>query len=611
MNSLAMNAATAPAATARSVLRDIFGYRSFRPGQEEIIARLVSGGHTLAVMPTGAGKSLCFQIPAILDRRLAIVVSPLVALMDDQVAALRAHGVAVACIHSGHERETNVAEWRRVASGEASLLYLSPERLMTPRMIEALKRIDPGLLVVDEAHCISKWGASFRPEYEKLGELADHFPQATIAAFTATADKATREDIAHRLFRGRGRTIVHGFDRPNLYLAAAAKGDWKSQLVDFLEERRDQSGVVYCLSRRFTDEVAAFLAGRGFNAIAYHAGHAPEVRQAAQRRFMSENATMVATIAFGMGIDKPDIRFVCHLNLPGSMEAFYQEIGRAGRDGLAADTQLFFGLDDIRLRRQFIENDGEDRDHILREHKRLDSLVAYAESAGCRRQALLAYFDEESEPCGNCDNCLYPPELADGTELAVLLFDAIRATGGSFGAAHLIDVLRGADTAKIRQHGHDGFACFGTGAGKPKSFWQSFIRQAVSAGCITINIQNYGCLELTARGVAVLEGEASFRYREPPREVPSDDKPRRRASASVSAEDAPLFERLKALRRDLARERNVPAYVIFADATLIEMAKDRPSTMDQLGRVNGIGPKKLADYGQAFLALTRAAAYER
>ncbi|MFV2093509.1 MAG: ATP-dependent DNA helicase RecQ, partial [Hyphomicrobiales bacterium] len=362
------------------ILNDVFGYSAFRPGQEEIVDLLGRGENALVVMPTGAGKSLCYQIPALLSGRLTVVVSLLVALMDDQVAALRANGVAASCVHSGLTRETQVANWRAVADGSARLLYLSPERLMTPRMLDAIAGLNPGLIVVDEAHCISKWGVSFRPEYEQLSQMRERFPGVAIGAFTATADKATRADIANKLFAGRGRIIVHGFDRPNLTLGVAAKTDWKTQILGFLDDKRDKPGIVYCLSRRFTDEVTGFLSDAGYNAIAYHAGLDASTRKQNQNRFMTENAvTMVATIAFGMGVDKPDIGYVCHLNLPASMEAYYQEIGRAGRDGQPAQTLLLYGLDDMRLRRRFIEEDGEDEDHKRREHKRLDALLAYCD----------------------------------------------------------------------------------------------------------------------------------------------------------------------------------------------------------------------------------------
>jgi ATP-dependent DNA helicase RecQ len=561
-------------------------------------------------MPTGAGKSLCYQVPALIFDRPSIVVSPLVALMDDQVAGLRANGVDAACIHSGQSREQNVDEWMKVRNGTAKLLYMSPERLMTDRMLAALERLNPAMFVVDEAHCISKWGASFRPEYEMLSALTDRFPDATMAAFTATADNATRRDIAEKLFRSRGDIVVHGFDRPNLTLGVTPKVHWKKQLMAFLDARRGQAGIVYCLSRRMTDEVAEMLTGEGIRALPYHAGLPPEVRKENQDIFMTEDAVvMVATIAFGMGIDKPDIRFVFHLNLPGSMEAYYQEIGRAGRDGNPSEVQMLFGLDDIRMRRQFIDQDGENSEHKLREHKRLDALLAYCEATRCRRAALLSYFGEDGEACGNCDTCLDPPVLIDGTREAQMLLSAIARTGQAFGAAHIIDILRGAKTAKIEERGHDSLPTFGIGADHDKPFWQAFIRQAVAGGYLSINIEGYGGLVLTRNGDAVLKGEESFTYREIPKSTkPARSERRSKVEMDTSDIDGDLLASLKALRRDLAAERNVPAYIVFGDATLIDMCRMRPETLDQMSLVNGVGPKKLQDFGPAFLRALSAGA---
>ena len=589
-------------------MHDVFGYSAFRPGQEEIVDLILDRQNVLVVMPTGAGKSLCYQIPALVSDRLAVIVSPLVALMDDQVAGLRANGVAAACVHSGLSREEQVANWRSVASGQCRLLYLSPERLMTARMLEALERLDPAFLIVDEAHCISKWGASFRPEYEQLSALGERFPNAAIAAFTATADEATREDIVQRLFRGKGKILLHGFDRPNLRLSALAKTDWRKQLLRFLEDKREDAGIVYCLSRKSTEEVAEFLRGSGVNAIAYHAGQEADVRRANQNRFMTEAAVvMVATIAFGMGIDKPDIRYVCHLNLPSSMEAYYQEIGRAGRDGLPAETLLLFDLSDMRQRRQFIENDDADETHKMREHKRLDALLAYCDAAQCRRAALLSYFDEECEPCGNCDNCLSPPKMIDGSQQARMLFCAISDTGEAFGAVHVIDVLCGAGGQKIITRGHEKLKSYGRGAGKPKDYWQAFIRQAVAGNYLSINIQKYGALQLTRRGRAVIEGEENFALREiVDTDIASSrsersSSTRKGAKAAVPAGDQALLTALKACRLELAREREVPAYVIFPDATLLEMASLRPGTMKLMAQINGVGPRKLEEFGALFL----------
>lgn len=591
-----------------ALLASAFGYSAFRPGQREIVDRLLAGTHTLCVMPTGAGKSLCYQLPALMFDRLTIVVSPLVALMDDQVAGLRAGGVDAALIHSGRPRADNVADWRRVQSGAAKLLYMSPERLMTARMLDALARLDPAMFVVDEAHCVSKWGVSFRPEYEALSALKDRFPDATLAAFTATADAATRKDIAAKLFAGRGDIVVQGFDRPNLWLGVAPKDDWRRQLPEFLESRGGQSGIVYCLSRRLTEEVASFLGARGYTALPYHAGLSPETRRAHQERFMAEDGvTMVATIAFGMGIDKPDIRYVFHLNLPGSVEAYYQEIGRAGRDGAPADVQMIYGLDDIRMRRQFIDQDGEDEDHRRREHKRLDSLLAYCEATQCRRVTLLDYFGDASRPCGNCDICLDPPEMIDGSREAQLLFETVRMTGERFGAAHVIDVLRGGSSEKVRARSHDTLPVWGKGASRAKGFWQGFVRQAVAGGCLTIDIERFGGLRLTDKGRAVLQETTPFLYREIPVTAKERAGERRRASAPFDDDiDAGLFIALKALRREIAAERGVPAYVIFGDAALQDMCRVRPDTMVRMSLVNGVGPKKLADLGPIFLEAIKA-----
>ena len=592
--------------TPEKVLQCAFGFNNFRPGQREIIDLLMSGSNVLAVMPTGAGKSMCYQIPAVLSKKLTIVISPLVALMDDQVSGLKANGVNAACIHSSMPREDQEQAWIDIKSGTSRLLYLSPERLMTRRMLAAVAKIETAMFVIDEAHCISKWGVSFRPDYDQLSQLPDLFPKATISAFTATADKATREDIASKLFRDNGQIIVQGFDRPNLRLFVAAKTDWRSQLMAFLKDKGAQSGIVYCLSRKFTQEVADFLSARDINALPYHAGLDASVRKFNQDRFMSEDAViMVATIAFGMGIDKPDIRYVCHLNLPSSIEAYYQEIGRAGRDGAPAETLMLFGLDDIRLRRMFVVQDGKDDVHKLREHKRLDSLMAYCEASQCRRSALLAYFDEEIEACGNCDNCLDPPNVIDGTYQARMLLTAIAETGQYFGATHIINILRGADNQKIKEKRHSALSSHGSGKNYSKEYWQAFIRQTVAGGFLSINIQKYGCLEITARGQAVLRDEAAFYFREM-----SDSKlssvqrnsSRKNNVAVLSDSDTAIFSQLKSLRLELARERTVPAYVIFSDATLLDMIAKRPTCREEMLEVNGVGHGKFEKYGDVFLA---------
>jgi ATP-dependent DNA helicase RecQ len=598
--------------TARTVLHDVFGFSEFRPGQEQIIEHLLAGEHVLAVMPTGGGKSLCYQIPAVLSEAITVVVSPLVALMNDQVAALQANGIDAVRVHSGMERDEQIDAWKAVRDGRCKIIYLSPERLMSERMLGALSELSVAMFIIDEAHCVSKWGVSFRPEYEMLSRLKERFPESTFGAFTATADEATRNDIAAKLFPGSGDIIVQGFDRPNLRLAVGAKDNWRRQLLAFLEDKKEQSGIVYCLSRKYTEEVADFLNESGLNALAYHAGLDARTRMTNQDRFMSENAViMVATIAFGMGIDKPDIRFVCHLNLPATVEAYYQEIGRAGRDGAPAETLMLYGLDDIRMRRMFIDQDGEDDTHKLREHKRLDSLLAYCEASQCRRKTLLAYFDEEIQACGNCDTCLNPPIRIDGTRQAQMILSAIYRTGQFFGAMHIIDVVRGAQNQKILERGHDKLPTFGVGKDHSKQYWQAFIRQMVASGPLTINIQKYGCLEMTDQGREILRGNLGFEFRE----IPADTKKGRKKSAratspavELSSGDDQLLTRLKALRLDLARARKVPAYVVFSDSTLIEMAAARPQDLDALSEVNGVGPKKLQDYGETFLAAVNDAA---
>jgi ATP-dependent DNA helicase RecQ len=588
---------------AHQILRDVFGFPGFRPGQEEIVRLILDARPTLCVMPTGAGKSLCYQVPALLLDGPSIVVSPLTALMDDQVAGLRANGVDAVAIHSGRSRDDNVTDWRRFESGEAKLLYLSPERLMTGRMIAALRRLEPALFVVDEAHCISKWGAAFRPEYEQLSELRDQFPGARLAAFTATADAATREDIARKLFGGEGEIVVHGFDRPNLSLAVTPRQKGRQQMLDFLAERPGHSGIVYCLSRKSTEEVARDLVAAGYRALPYHAGLSPEMRREHQEIFMAESGVvMVATIAFGMGIDKPDIRFVLHLDLPGSMEAYYQEIGRAGRDGAPADAQLLFGLSDARMRRQFVDQDGGDEDHRRREHKRLDALLAYCEATRCRRVSLLAYFGEaDAQPCGNCDNCLNPPKLVEATRQAQMLFSAIARTGERFGAAHVIDVVRGADTEKIRERGHDRLPTHGVGADMPKSYWQGLVRQCLASGFLELDIEGFGGLRLTATGRQVLQGLARVEIREITLSKKAVRAQRVAQAVETGDVDGDMLARLKQLRKRLAADKRVPAYVVFSDATLIEMSVAKPQDLAALGEVKGVGPKKLEDYGEAFL----------
>ena len=596
---------------AERVLRDIFGFDAFRPGQQPAIEALLAGRHVLTVMPTGSGKSLCFQVPALALGGLTVVVSPLVALMQDQVAALRLAGVAADTINSANERARNVAAWRRASAGETRLLYMAPERLMTERMLEALGRLPVSLFAVDEAHCISQWGPSFRPEYEDLCRLRHLFPGVPIAALTATADAITREDIAGRLFGGEVESFVLGFDRPNIRLAVEMKRDWKRQCRSFVARHAGESGIVYCLSRRKTEETAALLEADGVRALPYHAGMEKGDREAHQNAFMTHpGVVIVATIAFGMGIDKADVRYVLHTDLPGSIEAYYQEIGRAGRDGERAEAHMLYGLADIRMRRQFIEEEDAGDERRRREHKRLDALLGYCEAPACRRVTLLEYFGERIEPCGNCDVCLDPAERVDGTEDARKVLSAVYRTGERFGAAHVIDVLRGTATEKVERAGHHLLRTFGMGAGVGKNEWRSLIRQMVATGMLRLDIGGYGGISITGKGRELLQGESVFLYRRDtvparPPEPAREAKGRRRTEPEdgpLTAPEAALLDALKALRLRLARERDVPAYIVFSDRTLIDMTRRKPRTEEEFAEVNGVGAAKLAAFAAPFLA---------
>ncbi|WP_192258168.1 DNA helicase RecQ [Mesorhizobium silamurunense] len=587
----------------RRVLKDVFGFDDFRPGQADVMEALLSGRHVLAVMPTGAGKSLCYQVPALVLGGLTIVVSPLVALMQDQVAALRLAGVAADTINSSLDRDANVAAWRRVASGQTRLLYLAPERLMTERMLDALARLDISLIAVDEAHCISQWGPAFRREYEDLARLRDIFPKVPIIALTATADETTRTDISARLFADLVDTLVLGFDRPDIKLAIEPKQDSKRQLLRFVERHPGRSGIVYCLSRRKTEEMAAFLEQNGVTALAYHAGMSKDAREANQNAFMTlSGVVMVATNAFGMGIDKPDVAYVFHTDLPASLEAYYQEIGRAGRDGRPAEAHMLYGLGDIRTRRLFIDDEDASPEHKRRSHGRLDTLIGYCETAQCRRQVLLGYFGEEAQPCGNCDNCLNQAPRADGSAEARIILSAVAQTGERFGASHIVDVLLGHETEKVIARGHQRLASFGTGPAHNRPAWLSLIRQLVAGGFLMPDPDGYGGLAISESGRALGRGEIAFEYRVETWHRSLRNKARSaQAAAGTEDLDAALLAALKALRLRLAKERQVPAYVVFSDRTLIDMAERRPRDLDAFAEVNGVGEAKLREFGAIFL----------
>ena len=593
------------------ILKDVFGYDSFRPGQIGVVEALLANRHALAVMPTGSGKSLCFQIPALLKGGLTIVVSPLVALMEDQVAALKLAGVAADTINSSRDRDINVAAWKRAVAGETRLLYLAPERLMTERMLNALSQLPVSLIAIDEAHCVSRWGPSFRPDYEALTRLMELFPGVPIAALTATADQTTQDDIAAKLFAGTGLRFVSGFDRPNINLCVEMRTDARRQLLDVVKAHEGESGIVYCLSRTKTEKMAQFLNENGVRALPYHAGMDSDARTRNQEAFMMEDGgvVMVATIAFGMGIDKPDVRFVCHTDMPGSVEAYYQEIGRAGRDDKPAVAHMIYGLDDLRMRRLFIEQDNGDADHKRREHKRLDALISYCEAPECRRHALLAYFGERHAfggGCGNCDICLNPPEMIDGTEAARKLLSSAVRTGQVFGQAHLIDIVRGADTEKIRSARHNELPCYGVGSDMGKEVWRSIVRQLVASGFLRIDVAGYGGLSLMEKGQMLLDGRQEFNYRKDVIKLANRKTGRRARNApseSLNPEQAALLDRLKDKRTELARERNVPAYMIFSDRSLEDMACQRPGNETAFADIHGVGAAKLKDFAAPFLGI--------
>jgi ATP-dependent DNA helicase RecQ len=595
----------------QKVLKEVFGFDDFRPGQEQAVDALLAGRNVLTVMPTGSGKSLCYQVPALVRDGLTIVVSPLVALMHDQVAALHLAGVAADAINSSRNRTENVAAWRRVTSGQTRLLYMAPERLMTERMLAALGQLNVRLIAIDEAHCISQWGPSFRPEYQALSRLREVFPGIPIVALTATADAVTREDISAQLFAGSSETIVLGFDRPNIKLSVEMKASWKAQTLAFVERHRGESGIVYCLSRKKTEEAAAFLAETGVVALHYHAGMDKTARDANQNIFMTEpGVVMVATIAFGMGIDKSDVRFVLHADLPGSLEAYYQEIGRAGRDGQPAEAHMLYGLSDIRMRRVFIDQEQAGEERKRREHRRLDALLGYCEAPTCRRRVLLEYFGEQIAPCENCDVCIDPVDMVDGTTEGQKVLSAVYRTGQRFGAAHIIDVLRGTLTEKVTKAGHERLSTFGAGAEHDKEEWRSVIRQLVAAGFLNLDVKGYGGLAITDKGSALLRGEESFRYRQDTirRAAPARRKSRSgKADAELSAAETVLLGQLKALRLSLAKERGVPAFVVFSDRSLVDMAQRRPQNAAEFAEVNGVGAAKLREFAASFLEAIAAA----
>ena len=590
------------------LLKTVFGYPVFRGAQREIVDHVVAGGDALVLMPTGGGKSLCYQLPALLRDGTALVISPLIALMQDQVAALRQLGVRAAFLNSTLDAREAAAVERALREGALDLLYVAPERLVMPRMLDLLEQSRIALFAIDEAHCVSQWGHDFRPEYLQLSLLHERFPAVPRIALTATADMQTRVEIRHRLELGDARVFVSSFDRQNIRYTIVDKQDARQQLLRFIRETHaGDAGIVYCLSRKKVDETAAWLKAQDVPALPYHAGMDAATRADHQARFQrEEGVVMVATIAFGMGIDKPDVRFVAHLDLPKSIEGYYQETGRAGRDGAPADAWMTYGLGDVVQQRRMIDQSEGSEEHRRVSFAKLEALLGLCETAGCRRVRLLDYFGEASEPCGNCDTCLEPPQTWDATDAARKALSCIFRTGQRFGSRHLIDVLRGHATERVGQWRHQDLSVFGIGADIDEAAWRDVFRQLVTLGFVRPDHEAFGALRLTESSRAVLKGEQRIDMRRmAPRKGKSATVRRKAAAAGLTAADASLLERLRAWRSEQARTQSIPAYVIFHDATLSAIASAHPRDIDDLATIHGIGAKKLERYGSELMALLR------
>jgi ATP-dependent DNA helicase RecQ len=589
------------------ILQTVFGYPSFRGQQAEIVQHVAGGGDALVLMPTGGGKSLCYQIPALLRDGVGVVVSPLIALMQDQVDALAEVGVRAAFLNSTQSFDEAMRIERKVRSGDIDLVYIAPERLMTPRCLDLLDASNIALFAIDEAHCVSQWGHDFRPEYIKLSILHERYPHVPRIALTATADQLTREEIISRLQLDEALQFVSSFDRPNIRYQIVEKANARKQLIDFIEaEHAGDSGIVYCLSRKKVEETAEFLNGHGVAALPYHAGMDSTTRAANQSRFLREDGlVMVATIAFGMGIDKPDVRFVAHLDLPKSIEGYYQETGRAGRDGAPADAWMAYGLQDVVQQRRMIDESEADPTFKRMQSMKLDAMLGLCETSQCRRVRLLEYFGQPATPCGNCDTCLNPPVSVDGTVMMQKLLSTIYRVDQRFGAMHVIEVLRGAETDKIKQWRHDQLSTYGIGADHSDMEWRAALRQAIALGFVTVDHEAYGSLKLTEAAKPVLRGEQKVQLREyqKPAKQKRQAKPKGYVEIDLSSNEQAIFEKLRWWRVETARKHNVPAYVIFHDATMREIAKRKPSSLDDLRTVTGVGEKKLETYGEEIVAL--------
>ena len=588
-----------------SLLKQTYGYDQFRGQQEEIINHLIGGGSSFVLMPTGSGKSLCYQIPSLCREGVGVIVSPLIALMQDQITALAQLGISAGAINSSmSDREVFMVK-DKLERNDLDLLYVAPERLVMPDFVELLKTVRIALFAIDEAHCVSQWGHDFRPDYTALSFLAERFKGIPRIALTATADRATRKDIIERLKLEGGKTFIGGFDRPNIHYSILERNNPKKQVYDFImNNHAEDSGIIYCISRKKVEDMAEWLQKKNIHALPYHAGLPAEVRSGNQDRFLREDKIIiVATIAFGMGIDKPDVRFVAHMNIPKSIEAYYQETGRAGRDGLPSNAYMIYGMEDAAMQRNWIENSESPEIQKRIEHQKLNALLGLCEAAICRRQVLLEYFDDSGEPCGNCDTCDTKPQTFDGTTPAQMALSAVYRTGQRFGMVYVVDVLMGIADQRIIQFGHDQQSTFGIGKEWSKPEWQNIFRQLVSRNLLMVDVNEYNGIKITEKGFAFLKRKESIDFRKlSVKQKARRDKATRRSKPALEDEnDQELFEKLKEARQAMAKKRRVPAYVIFHDKTLVELADKRPQSFEEMLEINGIGESKLKKFGQTLL----------